>query len=121
MRRRDDTRGFTLLEVLAALAIVTVALMTLLSRLGVSADVVRDTRLHALALEQAENVLEELRVRPRPVRAFPLEGEAVVEGVRLHWRITALPAGVPGFVRFDARVRPEGGEAVSLFLYRFAS
>lgn len=59
--------GFTLLEVLIALAIVSVALAASLRALGVSASGAQAMQQHSLALQAAENRLAELRL----MRAFP--------------------------------------------------
>ena len=57
MNRRDT--GFTLLEVLIALAIVAIGLTAALRASGVGTEGVREYRLHMLALWLAENVAAE--------------------------------------------------------------
>lgn len=110
-------RGFTLLEVLAALAITAGALVVLLGRLGAAADIQRDLALHALALEVAVNELE----RDRLLAVLPSEerqGEVEVEGVQLSWKKRVKPTAVKDFVRQDIAVSAAGETAVELFLYR---
>ncbi|NYT83139.1 type II secretion system minor pseudopilin GspI [Alcaligenaceae bacterium] len=65
--------GFTLLEVLVALAIVAIALAATLRALGVSASGAHAMQQRSLALQAAENRLAELRL----LRAFPAPGRTV--------------------------------------------
>ena len=108
-RAERPAAGFTLLEVLVALAVVAVALLAAIgtaTQSTVSAEVLR-TRL--FATWEAENRLAELRAR----RAWPdlgvSEGIAEQAGVRLRWRetIDALPDSA--FRRVEIAVRVDGG------------
>jgi len=62
--------GFTLLEVLIALAIVSIALAAVIRALGVGAGNALAIQQRSLALQAAENRLAELRL----MRAFPAPG-----------------------------------------------
>ncbi|TEA80021.1 type II secretion system minor pseudopilin GspI [Allopusillimonas ginsengisoli] len=62
--------GFTLLEVLIALAIVSVALAASVRALGISANGAQAMQQRSLALQAAENRLTELRL----MRSFPVPG-----------------------------------------------
>lgn len=62
--------GFTLIEVLVALAIVGVAMAASMRALGVSASGAAAMQQRSLALQAAENRLAELRL----LRAFPPAG-----------------------------------------------
>ncbi|HWK62903.1 MAG TPA: type II secretion system minor pseudopilin GspI [Eoetvoesiella sp.] len=66
--------GFTLLEVLIALAIVSIALAASIRALGVSAGGAHAMQQRSLALQAAENNLAELRLQ----RAFPVVGRTTV-------------------------------------------
>jgi len=76
MARRDTAqpvrdRGFTLVEVLVALAIVAVALMGALRAVGSLTDASAELRARSLALWSAENRLARIRVEgewPAPGR-----------------------------------------------------
>jgi len=70
MTRSAEQAGFTLVEVLIALAIVSVALAASIRALGVSASGARSMQERSLALQAAENSLAELRLQ----RAFPAPG-----------------------------------------------
>ena len=62
--------GFSLIEVLVALAIVGIAMAACMRALGVSADGAQAMQQRSLALQAAENRLAELRLQ----RAFPPAG-----------------------------------------------
>ena len=110
MSRADrPAAGFTLLEVLVALAVVAVALLAAIgtaTQSTVSAEVLR-TRL--FATWEAENRLAELRAR----RAWPdlgvSEGIAEQAGVRLRWRETVDALPDSAFRRVEIAVRVDGG------------
>ncbi len=70
MNSRRRQTGFTLLEVLIALAIVSVALAACVRALGLSAGGAQAMRERSLALQAAENRLAEIRL----LRAFPNPG-----------------------------------------------
>jgi len=70
MIRGNTQAGFTLIEVLIALAIVSIALAATIRALGVSASGAQSMQERSLALQAAENKLAELRL----VRAFPAPG-----------------------------------------------
>ncbi|GHH54369.1 type II secretion system minor pseudopilin GspI [[Pseudomonas] boreopolis] len=64
MRRRPG--GFTLIEVMIALAIVSIALVAIMRAVGVSTSNQGLLRDRALALMAAENRLAELQLSPPP-------------------------------------------------------
>lgn len=74
-RRHAPARGFTLIEVLIALAIVAIALGAILRAMGQMASDTEDERARMLALWSADNALSELRVSqvwpPVGYAAFP--------------------------------------------------
>jgi len=110
-------RGFTLLEVMAALAIAATALVVLLSRLGASADIQHDVFMHALSLETAVDVLNRERLS-ESVSTSQKEGKDEALGVELAWSIQPEQTMVPGFLRQNVTVTAPREAPVSLFLYR---
>lgn len=68
VRRRAG--GFTLVEVLVALAIVAVALAASIRALGIGTNGVRNLQERSLALQAADNLLAEMRLQG----AFPSVG-----------------------------------------------
>ncbi len=72
MNRAHRSAGFTLVEVLVALVIASVALLACMRALAVSATGTRAMHEHSLALLAAQNRLAELRL----LRAFPAAGRS---------------------------------------------
>ncbi len=119
MKQGGEQRGFTLLEVMVALAIAATALVVLIARVGASADIQRTLSLHALALSTAVNQLEAQRLKPG-LSDTDTHGEVSVEGVMLQWRGSAQRTKGSGFVRHNMEVTAPGEPPVKLFLYRIA-
>ena len=101
-------RGFTLIEVLVALAIVSIALM---SGLKVSGALTRNAERQSLAMLGqicADNELIALRLR----RLLPDTGTRQIEcpqaGRVLQVELAVQATPNPNFRRVDARVRHEG-------------
>ncbi|WP_269497639.1 type II secretion system minor pseudopilin GspI [Castellaniella sp. S9] len=70
MSARRRAGGFTLVEVLVALAIVAVALAASIRALGIGTNGVRNLQERSLALQAAGNLLAEMRLQG----AFPSVG-----------------------------------------------
>jgi general secretion pathway protein I len=105
------TRGFTLLEVLIALAIVAMSVGALLGTVTSSASNVIYLKDKTLAEWVALNRLTEVRIdttMPAPGRRM---GNSVMAGVRWEWEeeVTELP--ITGMLRIDVRAHTTG-EAV---------
>jgi len=109
--------GFTLLEVMVALAIAATALVVLLSRLGSSADIQFSLRAHALAIETSMDLLARERLKPN-VSHFEENGEVHALDQLLHWKLNLEKTAIPGFVRQNINVSIKGEPDVQLFLYR---
>ena len=104
--------GFTLLEVLIALAIVAMSAGALLGTITSSASNVSYLKDKTLAEWVALNRLTELRI----AQQFPVKGKRTdyseMGGVRWQWEqeVTEMPM-VEGLFRIDVRVRPTGEDA----------
>lgn len=102
-------RGFTLVEVMVALAIVAIALGAGMRAAGVLTD--NAQRLSDVTAAQwcADNVLTGLRLS----RAVPDVGETAFEceqlGLTLAGRLITRPTPNPNFRRVDATVRDSAG------------
>jgi len=72
MNASQTHAGFTLIEVLVALAIVGIAMAASMRALGLSAGGAQAMQQRSLALQAAENRLAELRLQ----RAFPPPGRS---------------------------------------------
>jgi general secretion pathway protein I len=96
--------GFTLIEVLVALAILAIALGAASRSVALSSASAREIKLHALAGFVAENRMGELAAR----RAWPAvglsEGSEDQAGVRLPWRIEVSATPHPLLRRVEVRV-----------------
>ncbi len=113
---RSAPRGFTLLEVLVAMAIAATALVVLLQRVGTSSDTQHVLDFQSLALATAIDVLE--RGRLEPLTYDERHGQADVQGLRMLWTTSVEKTDVPGFVRQNIEVRAPDGRSYRLFLYR---
>ncbi|MBX5463218.1 MAG: type II secretion system minor pseudopilin GspI [Steroidobacteraceae bacterium] len=98
--------GFTLIEVLVALAIVTFGMAALLSTLSSSADSIAYLRDKTLAEWVALNRIEEVRLALRRPTKGESEGEAEMAGRRWRWRQEVNETEIKGMMRIDVSVRP---------------
>ena len=104
-------RGFTLVEVLVALAIVAVALAAGMRAVAQSADGATTLKERTLALWVAQNRLARAQlVRPAPVRGVT-EGDETQAAVRFAWRETVSDTPNPAFRKVEIVVaRPDAPE-----------
>lgn len=90
-RRQQDVhpcrprRGFTLIEILVALAIVAVALAAGMRALAQSTNSATMLKQRTLALWVAQNRLAEAQLAPASVAASARDGEATQAGARFLW------------------------------------
>jgi general secretion pathway protein I len=100
----DAVRGFTLLEVLIALAIVAIGLGAALKASGVGTDALGEYRARTQALWLAENVAAEHVAR----RDWPDIGQSQRQedyaGARFLVRETVKPTQNPAFRRLEVEV-----------------
>lgn len=97
-------RGFTLVEVLVALAIVAVALAAASRAAALSSTSASEVKLRVLAGFVAENRLSELAAR----RAWPgvgsSEGSEQQAGIEFRWRADVVATPHPNLRRVEIRV-----------------
>lgn len=88
------SRGFTLFEVLVALAIMAVALAALLRAGMLAADHSEGMKLRMLATWEAQNQLVLLQARREWPAVAATEGESDSDGRRLRWEreVSEVPA-----------------------------
>ena len=98
--------GFTLIEVLVALAIVAVGMAAVLSALSSSASTVSYLRDKTFAQWVALNQISTLRLSGQIAPVGNSDGDVDFGGRSWHWRREVVATEVPGVVRIDVKVRP---------------
>jgi general secretion pathway protein I len=104
--RRTAPRGFTLIEVLVALAIVAIGMAAVLGTLTSSADTVSYLRDKTFANWVALNQIAQLRLSGQAPAAGKSDGDSELAGRKWHWRQEISATQVPGMLRIDVSVRP---------------
>lgn len=104
MMRRSKTQGFTLIEVLAAVAVLAIALSAVISGMARYADNASRLRDRTLAYMVAHNRLAQLELEP----AWPAEGrsdgEVEMAGVRWRWEAEVKKTPDDALRRVDVQV-----------------
>lgn len=96
--------GFTLVEVLVALAIVSIALLAALRAAGQGTNNVGELRSRLLAGWVAENLLAEHRARGAWLPLGMQRGTERQGGIEFAWREEVISTPNPSFRRVDVRV-----------------
>jgi general secretion pathway protein I len=110
-RRAGRQRGFTLLEVLIALAIVAMSAGALLGTITSSASNVSYLKDKTLAEWVALNRLTEIRIAQQIASPGKRTGSAEMGGMRWQWEEEVSELPIEGMFRVDVRARSTG-EAV---------
>jgi general secretion pathway protein I len=101
-------QGFTLIEVLVALAIVAIGMAAVLGTLTSSASTVVYMRDKTLANWVALNHIAEVRLQPQMPQLGKTDGDVDYAGQKWHWQQETVETAVKGMVRMDVHVRPAG-------------
>ena len=99
-------RGFTLIEVLVALAIVAIGMAAVLGALSSSANTISYLRDKTFAQWVALNQIALLRLSGQMTATGNSDGDTDFAGQKWHWRREVVATQVPGVVRIDVKVRP---------------
>ena len=94
-------RGFTLIEVLVALAIVAVALSAGMRALAQSADGASSLKARTLALWVAENRLAQTQLADPSPAAGTTNGDEMQAGVAFAWRQIVSATPNPAFRKIE--------------------
>lgn len=103
---RGAVRGFTLIEVLVALAIVAVGMAAVLGALSSSAGTVSYLRDKTFAQWFAMNRIATLRLSGQAPPTGKSDGDDDYAGRKWHWAQEVVTTEVPGVERIDVNVRP---------------
>jgi general secretion pathway protein I len=98
--------GFTLIEVLVALAIVAVGMAAVMRTVSSSADTVFYLRDKTFAQWVALNQIANLRLSGQVPAVGNSDGDIDYAGRKWHWRQEVVASEVPGIERIDMKVRP---------------
>lgn len=114
-------RGFTLLEVIVALAILAIALVAILRSGAMAAQNAADIRLRLLADWVAQDRLQEHRARRDWLPLGSAGGETAQAGMSFRWeeKVTGTPNAQ--FRRIDVHVYPVDGTPNPQALTRLTS
>ena len=99
--RRNSTSGFTLVEALVALAIISIALISALHVAAQSTANVGELRSRLLAGWVAENILAEHRARGDWLAPGITRGRQDEGGLEFAWRQEVVTTPNPAFRRID--------------------
>jgi general secretion pathway protein I len=106
--KRTRASGFTLIEVLVALAIVAVALSAGMRALAQGADGASSLKARTLALWVAENRLARAQLDLSAQGATAASGDETQAGMALAWRQTIGTTPNPAFRRIEIVVTEPG-------------
>ena len=98
-------RGFTLVEVLVALAIVAVGMLAVFKVIGDTASNVAYLKDRSLAAWIADNRVTEIRLSGEIPSVDEVQGEVEYAGRRWHWVQKVSTTPVAGLRRIDVSVR----------------
>lgn len=105
MRARRQ-RGFTLLEVLIALAVLAIALAAVIKSIGAHVSNLVYLKERNLAHWVAMNAITELRVSGKWPKSGELNGDEKMAGREFNWVITVTEVEGGDVRRLDVRVTP---------------
>ncbi|HUX32013.1 MAG TPA: type II secretion system minor pseudopilin GspI [Thiobacillus sp.] len=111
---RQSARGFTLIEVLVALAILAIALAAASRASAMMANSSAELRQRLLASWVAQNRLAELQARRAWPNAGTYEGEVEQAGLKLTWHETVSATSNRAFLRVEIHVGAAGRDEHAL-------
>ena len=101
-------RGFTLIEVVVALAIVALGMFAVFKAIGDTTSNIGYLRDRSMAAWIADNRITEMRLSGEYPSVDKTEGDVDYAGRRWHWIAIVSQTPVDGLRRIDMKVRREG-------------
>lgn len=111
--RQSAEQGFTLIEMLVALAVFSLAVLALLNLVGENTRSASAVQTRLLAATVAENQAIEALIGAAPPAIGMAEGQASAAGVAWRWRREVRRTSDPDILRIDVRVTAPGGAATA--------
>ena len=116
--RRPDAGGFTLIEVVVALAILGIGMLAVFKTIGDTVNNVEVLRDRSFAEWIADNRITEIRISGEMPSVEETAGEVEFAGRQWHWITKVSQTQVQGLRRIDVSVRrdedPENSSIVTL-------
>ena len=116
-----NARGFTLIEMVVALAVLAVAMGALISGMGRYADSAAVLREKTVALWVAHNRLTEIGLDAGWPETGKSDGDVEMAGAEWRWDVSVSETPDPRVRRIDITVRPKNAENESIALSSFMS
>ena len=107
MDKRES--GFTLLEMLVALAVFSLAALALVRLQGVTLRTAADLDSKAMGQIVARNLMVDVQTDPLPPSAGEAEGNVDNGGRRWHWRRTVKPTDDQRLLQVDLTIDGQPG------------
>lgn len=117
MTRRSARQGFTLIEMLVALSVFSLAAMALLNLSGENTRSAARVETRTLGGIVAENLAVEAATLPS-IGEGTTSGEVGLAGRRWRWTRAVTTTDVGGMLRIDIRVSNAEGQAADRTLFR---
>lgn len=107
--RRGTANGFTLLEMMVALAIFALAALSLMKLQSFTLANAAEVEGRAMAEITLQNQLAEMLTNPAPLAAGVSEGQLDNGGQTWRWRANVTPSVEPSVLRIDLSVEAMNG------------
>ena len=117
MTRSVDRQGFTLIEMLVALSVFSLAAMALLNLSGENTRSAARVETRTLGGIVAENLAVEAATLPA-IGEGTASGEVDLAGRRWRWTRAVVATDVAGMLRVEVRVSDAEGQAAARTLFR---
>ncbi len=114
-------RGFTLIEIIIAVAVLAAAMGAIITGMARYADNASYLREKTVALWVAHNHLTELELEPVWPQLGKSDGDVEMAGAEWRWFVTISETPDPGVRRVDIRVQLKGRDNDAISLSSFLS